>query len=373
MNTKSNADKYNYFDFSNDLKCLACTLACAAGTGMLFKLLGAPAPYLLGSMFGVWIASGLVKPLKRYFNIPRWFYITVVLGLGVLVGAMFSPETIDHMLKWVITVSGMLIATIIATFVGYAYLKWQRGYDPALALFCAIPGGQAEVIILSREFVEKDYVVALCHLVRVVFVFCSVPLVLALVVGEGAVGNSNARLAELPGVSELSFAVIGQFIGLALAGYAIARFVHAPVPFLIGPLLLSMGFHLTGMIDIPRINEFVFLAQVTIGGTVGARLGQVRVKVLAGYLRDAIVSVFLVTSVFVCAAYIMASITGMVYLDIMLAFVPGGIYEVTLLSLIFGFDVAFVAIHHGTRMLFILFSLPIVLKFLRALQRESLI
>ena len=51
----------------------------------------------------------------------------------------------------------------------------------------------------------------------------------------------------------------------------------------------------------------------------------------------------------------MASIIGMDYLDVMLAFVPGGLYEVTLLPLILGFDVAFVAIHHGTRMLFIFF------------------
>ena len=121
--------------------------------------------------------------------------------------------------------------------------------------------------------------------------------------------------------------------------------------FLIGPLLLSIDFHfLTGVINIPRINEFVFLAQLTIGGAVGARLGQVRVEVLAGYLRDAIVNVVLVIYVFVCAAYLMASIIG---------------YEVTLLSLILGFDVAIVAIHHGTRMLFIFFSLPLVLKYFR--------
>ena len=150
-----------------------------------------------------------------------------------------------------------------------------------------------------------------------------------------------------------------------MVGYLVARIIRAPVPFLIGPLVLSMGFHLTGVINIPRINEFVFLAQLTIGGTVGARLGQVRVEVLAEYLRDAIVNVVLVISVFVCAAYLMASIIGMEYLDVMLAFVPGGLYEVTLLSLIFGFDVAFVAIHHGTRMLFIFFSLPLVLKYFR--------
>ena len=61
-----------------------------------------------------------------------------------------------------------------------------------------------------------------------------------------------------------------------------------------------------------------------------------------------------------------ATLVEIEFLDVMLAFVPGGLYEVTLLSLIFGFDVAFVAIHHATRMLFILFSLPFLLKILRA-------
>ena len=92
------------------------------------------------------------------------------------------------------------------------------------------------------------------------------------------------------------------------------------------------------------------MAQLTIGGAVDARIGQVRVEVLAGYLRDAIVNVVLVIYVFACAAYLMASIVGMEYLDVMLAFVPGGLYEVTLLSLILGFEAAIVAIHHGTRM-----------------------
>ena len=54
----------------------------------------------------------------------------------------------------------------------------------------------------------------------------------------------------------------------------------------------------------------------------GARLGLVRVEVLAGYLRDAIVNVVLVIYVFVCGAYLMALIIGMEYLDVMLAFVP---------------------------------------------------
>jgi uncharacterized membrane protein AbrB (regulator of aidB expression) len=40
--------------------------------------------------------------------------------------------------------------------------------------------------------------------------------------------------------------------------------------------------------------------------------------------------------------------------------VPGGLYEVTLLALIFGFDVAFVAFHHTVRVMLIFLSLPVL-------------
>ena len=39
---------------------------------------------------------------------------------------------------------------------------------------------------------------------------------------------------------------------------------------------------------------------------------------------------------------------------------PGGLYEVTLLALIFGFDVAFVAFHHTIRVMMIFVALPLL-------------
>ncbi len=114
----------------------------------------------------------------------------------------------------------------------------------------------------------------------------------------------------------------------------------------------------------------MLLAQVSVGGAVGARLGQVEFGVLAGYLRDALVNVVIVTSIFVGSAYLIARWTNLGFIDVMLAFVPGGLYEITLLSLIFGFDVAFVAIHHSTRMLSLLFALPWLLRLLGDPKRE---
>ena len=343
---------------------LLWTLGCAAAFGVLFQYLGVPAPYMLGSMLGIWALSASVRRLRGHFQIGRGFHKCVILGLGVLIGAMFGPESIAQMSAWMLTLGGTIVTTVTATALGYWYLVVQRGYEPTLALFCAMPGGQAEIIAMSRDLLDKDYVVALCHLTRVVVVFCTVPLAMALVMGEEAVRESNENLMRLPGLTDVSPATLLLFFGIAVAGYLIARWLRAPMPHLMGPVFLSMFLHLAGTVDIPRISEFVLLAQLTIGGAVGARLGQVEPRVLRGYLRDALVLVGMMMCVFVSVAALMSVFTGFVFFDVMLAYVPGGLYEISLLSLLFGFDVVFIAIHHATRMLFILLSLPWLLKLL---------
>ena len=81
----------------------------------------------------------------------------------------------------------MFIATIVATAIGLIYLTKLRKYEFNLALLSCIPGGQAEMILISRELTEKDYVVALFHLVRVTLVFCFVPIMLAFVQGSSKI------------------------------------------------------------------------------------------------------------------------------------------------------------------------------------------
>jgi uncharacterized membrane protein AbrB (regulator of aidB expression) len=49
--------------------------------------------------------------------------------------------------------------------------------------------------------------------------------------------------------------------------------------------------------------------------------------------------------------------------------VPGGLYEVTLLALVFGFDVAYVAFHHTVRTMIIFMSLPILVNRLKGSKR----
>ena len=73
----------------------------------------------------------------------------------------------------------------------------------------------------------------------------------------------------MQGLFALPGTTLAVFVLTALAGYGLARLARLPMPHLLGPLGLSLILHVSGLLDVPRISEFVILAQVSIGGAVG--------------------------------------------------------------------------------------------------------
>jgi len=343
-----------------DILKLGVTFALALSTGWAFMQAGAPAPYLMGSLFGVWFGGALIRPAQPYLGVARWFHQPVVLGLGVLIGATFNQAVLAQADKWMITLATMVGTTVLVTAIGYGFLRRIRGYEPPMAILCSVPGGQAEAIVMAREMVDKDYVVALFHLVRVVIVFLSTPFLLALVEGHDAVVRSNIALRQMPSILDLPAGDIAGFVVLGVTGYLIGRLCRIPMPHLLGPVCLSTLFHLMGWAELPRVHEFVILAQLAIGGAVGARLARVPFRELLGYLKDAFAMTLLIMTAYAIATETIALATGNSFLTVWLAFVPGGLYEVTLLALVFGFDVAFVAFHHTIRVMIIFIGLPML-------------
>ena len=348
-----------------DIRNIIITFAIALSTGWLFLQVGLPAPYLMGALFGVWTSGAAFPSLQQYLDVARWLHVPVVIGLGVLIGATFRQDTVAQASAWWLTVLTMIMITGTVTMLGYLFLRKRRGYEPRLAFLCSIPGGQVEAIMIAREMVDKDYVVALFHLVRVVIIFISTPFLLALIEGHDAVTRSNAALQIMPSIFDLDIRQISIFAGLAGVGYVLARLSRMPMPHMLGPIGLSSLAHMTGWVELPRVFEFVILAQLIIGGGIGARLAKVPFRELFSYLKDATANIAIILGGYVTAALAIAYASDASFLSVWLAFVPGGLYEVTLLALVFGFDVAFVAFHHTVRTIMIFMSLPIVVNRLK--------
>ena len=353
-----------------DVAKLALTALFALSSGWVFSQFRLPVPYMLGSLIGVWVLSGLIRPAQPWLGVPRWFHIPVILGLGVIVGGAIGPGFIGSILIWWPTTLVVIVATKIATTIGFLVL-WRLRRRPWLqALLSAVPGGQAEVSVIARDYVEKDYAVVLSHLVRVTFIFLSTPLILALVEGQAAVEQSYQAQDNLPGLFELPPRRIIEFLAMAFGSYALARLIRMPMPHLLGPMLVSLLLNALGWVETIRLNEFVLLAQVTIGGQIGARLSRVPFREVLSYLIDGLMVSVVTLSIYTGFAVAVAVMLDMRLLDAYIGFVPGGLYEVTLLSVLFGLDVAFVAFHNTLRVVLIYVGLPFVLARTKLAERK---
>ncbi|NBP48812.1 MAG: AbrB family transcriptional regulator, partial [Alphaproteobacteria bacterium] len=94
----------------SDIPNIIVTATIAFGTGYAFQFIGLPAPFLLGSLFGVWIIGAAVPPIQTRVGIPRWLHVPVILGLGTLIGANFRPDVLAHIGSAGITVAAMIFA-----------------------------------------------------------------------------------------------------------------------------------------------------------------------------------------------------------------------------------------------------------------------
>ena len=339
---------------------IALTALVGLGCGFGLSRLGAPAPYMLGSLFGAWGLGALVPQAQTYLGTPRWFHKFIVLGLSTLIGGALSIDVLRQALGWWPTVLAMMASTLIATLLALIYLRGIRQQPMAQALLSALPGGQADIVAVAHEYTDRDHLVALVHLCRVVSVFVSMPLLLAFVSGPQGVQDSYLAQANLPSLFDQSWQVPFHLIAVGLVGFLIGRALKIPMPHLLGPLILSMALHLAGVIDIPRLGEFVLVAQLFIAGSIGARLSRVPLREVAVGLADGVVTAILLIGSYILVAFLCSQILGIDLMEMILAFIPGGLYEVTLLALIFGFDaaLAFIAFHHTLRIFLIFFSLP---------------
>lgn len=344
---------------------ITAVVGIAGGTCM--RALGAPAPYMLGSLFGAWLVGAFVPVTQQYLGTPRWFYKFIVLGLATLIGGTLSVDVFRQAVAWWPSVLAMIAATITATTLGLLYLRGIRRQPMPQAILSALPGGQADIAAIAHEYTDKDYAVALVHLCRVVAVFVSMPLMLAFTSGPGGVEASYIAQDQLPRLIEQPWTVPLELVVVGFAGFFGGQLLRVPMPHLLGPLILSSILHVLDVVHIPRLGEFVLIAQVFIAGSIGARLSRVPLRDVGLGLLDGFVTAVLLIGAYVLVAFLVSTFLGIDILEMILAFIPGGLYEVTLLALIFGFDaaLAFIAFHHTIRILLIFFSLPWLMNWLK--------
>ena len=209
------------------------------------------------------------------------------------------------------------------------------------------------MIALSDQLGGDQRRVSLVHGTRLLFIVFTIPF-LARAFGYQPAPRPSGLSIDLR--SRRSRAAAGAR-GL---GYLFARRVRLPAATFVGPLLGSAAAHLAGWIATEPPYLLLALAQLVIGSSVGARFSGTPLALIGRSLplgAGATLLMLLVTLAFGGGLH---ALTGHSLALLLLAFIPGGFAEMSLIALGMGVDPAFVVTHHSLRVfLVVLIALPL--------------
>ena len=332
------------------VRCVAGALFLGLSGGAIFAYAKLPLPWMLGALAATMGAS-LAGVRIKLPNLIRKPMIGVV---GVTLGSAFTPDRLAGMGAWLPSLAVLPIYVAAIGCLILLYLRSLAIFDGRTAFFAATPGGLSEMVILADHQGGDMRSVALFHSARLVLIGFSIPIAANLFVELQPALPADAGSESLE-LDQLAILATSLIVGWFLA----VRIGLPSAPFM-GPLFLSSAIHLAGLTHASPPFFALAAAQLVIGASVGCRFSGVPLRLILKTLTvgaGGALLMFLVTLIF---AFGLAYTTGSQLALLLLAFIPGGFPEMSLIALGMGFDPAFVVTHHGLRVLVIVaFALPI--------------
>ncbi len=329
-------------------------IAIGAAGGGLFAFLRMPLPWMLGAMVFVTVAAVSGAQVR----LPYMLRQSMVVFIGAMLGSQFTPELLDRISHWLVTISVLAIYGALALALVLYYLKLVGSYDPVTAYFAAAPGGLNDMTLIGRDMGGDDRVIALTHASRILLVVFTIPIMFRLFGGYEA---PPGMLPRGPGF-DLPLQEWLMLAGCAIVGPFIARRLRLPAAFLLGPLVLSATSHIVGWSSSSPPAGLVAAAQVVLGTAVGCRFAGTHYKEVLRIIRVSLGSAVIWMASAVGFGLLIAEITGLPWYVITLAYAPGGLAEMSLVAFGIGQDVAFVATHHLCRIGMVVLLAPLAFK-----------
>ena len=140
--------------------------------------------------------------------------------------------------------------------------------------------------------------------------------------------------------------------------------IKIPAALMSGTLFASGLLQMTDVASYKLPDASIDFCLLILGASVGCRFAEKTVKEIANNSLHSLVATTILVLLGLVAAYVATFFVDTNILTLILSFSPGGIYEVAVIAIAFDLDPDFVAFHHIIRLLFILFTVPIILKIL---------
>ncbi len=327
------------------------TLIIALAGGTAFTLVGFPAGLICGSVLAVATAALLRRPVKVPVPLSRVCFAVI----GIQLGVVMTPETIESFAAWPASIVLVMVASLAMMLATATYLHLVHRWDRLSALLGGSPGSMTQVIALSTELHANLPAIAIVQTLRILLLTTVIPGGLALfglvapampVIRGPAGGSSVADIAMVVAVS-------------GIAAFALWR-LRFPAGLLFGAMAGSGVLHGTGLVHAVLPWWVGSAAILVLGALVGSRFANTTFPLITGYLGAAFGSFAVSLSIAALFAMLVAYCFSFPIANVMVAFSPGALDTMMVLSLALHLDPIYVGAHHFARFIVTAFSVAIV-------------
>jgi membrane AbrB-like protein len=331
----------------------ALALGLGAAGGFAFWWLTLPLPWMLGALFATMVAAVGGLPLSAPLRIRG----AVVAVIGVLLGAGFTPALMQQIGAWSLTLGGLVLYLGLSLAVLVPWFRKVGGFDPRTAYFAAMPGGLSEMVELAEAAKADVARVILAQSLRIVTTIAVIAVWYRWVQGVPV-----GQVAGQVGFAQLGWTDLMILAAAAVVGSLLGRLARLPAPTLLGPMVLSAALHLTEVTKSAPPAELVVMAQVILGTILGCRFAGISARSLLPAAALSLGATVVMLGLALGFALALQWLTGQNADQILLAYAPGGLTEMSLVALALHAEAAFVATHHVVRILLVIVAAPVLFR-----------
>lgn len=344
------------------------SLSIAVSSGFIFTWLHLPIPWLLGPMTGMLLGTQLFK-LQLAWPAPVRDYGILLVGYSI--GLTMTAEALHGIVR---QLPIMLIMTFLllglCTLTAFIASKITEFDFPSL-LVGSVPGGLSQMVTLAEEMKPLNLtVITFLQVIRLLMIVFVVPFLLfsPWVGGMHSVGVSSNLAASWASL----FPGILIYVPLCAAGAWLARKLHFPTAFMLGPMLVMAIAQATPAPSAPELPASLLnLSQLMIGSHVGLmlKLDQLQRKkqtILLGLTSSALL---IAGALFL--SYTLMKLFSHSAATSLLSMAPGGLDQMSIMAHEVNADLSVVSGYQLFRLLFIFLIVSPLLKVIIARMLKS--
>ncbi len=330
-------------------------LALTIGTigGFVFNWLRMPLAWMLGACVFCTVAAFFKVRIGMKIRLRQGMIII----LGVLLGSGFSPELVNRLGEWAVSLCILTGMTMTGATLCFVWLRIFTGWDKVTCYFASMPGGLNDMTIMGGALGGDERSIALAHALRILTVVLTIPIWYRMVSGA-----QTSVLTMVHGPTGNDWKDYAVLVTCGIVGAVVGRLLRLPASFMMGPMIASAAVHLGGLTDSTPPGILVAAAQVVVGTGIGCRFVGANFDRLHKEMAASIGAALLLIGCAVGFAEITFLLTGLNFDATVLSYAPGGFAEMSLIGLALGVEIAMVATHHLFRLFLIILTGPLVFR-----------